>query len=103
MKSFRKLYTRLIALWILRMVREWFVMFFSLPANIFIHEVDTIATARFDAQTGADQEVQQILMELLNQVSKLVDLYKGISEEWSQKAIELEGIIKALELPRQCV
>ncbi|XP_011071890.1 26S protease regulatory subunit 6B homolog [Sesamum indicum] len=31
-------------------------------------------------------------------VSKLVDLYKGSSEEWSQKAIELEGIIKALEM-----
>ncbi|XP_011075634.1 26S protease regulatory subunit 6B homolog [Sesamum indicum] len=38
------------------------------PANIFIEEVDTIATARFDAQTGAGQEVQRILMELLNQM-----------------------------------
>ncbi|KAL2235604.1 UNVERIFIED_CONTAM: 26S proteasome regulatory subunit 6B, partial [Sesamum indicum] len=70
----------------------------NVPANIFIHEVDTIATARFDAQTGADQEVQWILMELLNHVSKLMDLYKRSSEEWSQKAIELEGIIKALEV-----
>lgn len=40
------------------------------PAIIFIDEVDAIATARFDAQTGADREVQRILMELLNQVSK---------------------------------
>lgn len=39
------------------------------PAIIFIDEVDAIATARFDAQTGADREVQRILMELLNQVS----------------------------------
>jgi 26S proteasome regulatory subunit T3 len=30
--------------------------------------VDAIATARFDAQTGADREVQRILMELLNQM-----------------------------------
>ncbi|KAL0302276.1 UNVERIFIED_CONTAM: 26S proteasome regulatory subunitB [Sesamum calycinum] len=36
-------------------------------------------------------------------VSKLVDLYKGSSEEWSHKAVELEGVIKALELPRECV
>ncbi len=27
------------------------------PAIIFIDEVDAIATARFDAQTGADREV----------------------------------------------
>ncbi|KAF2613112.1 hypothetical protein F2Q70_00007852 [Brassica cretica] len=37
-------------------------------AIIFIDEVDAIATARFDAQTGADREVQRILMELLNQM-----------------------------------
>jgi ATP-dependent 26S proteasome regulatory subunit len=41
------------------------------PAIIFIDEIDAIATAQFDAQTGADQEVQRILMELLNQVSHL--------------------------------
>lgn len=39
------------------------------PAIIFIDEIDAIATARFDAQTGADREVQRILMELLNQVN----------------------------------
>ena len=38
------------------------------PAIIFIDEVDSIATARFDAHTGADREVQRILMELLNQM-----------------------------------
>lgn len=38
------------------------------PAIIFVDEVDAIATTRFDAQTGADREVQRILMELLNQV-----------------------------------
>merc|ERR1712085_217230 len=31
-------------------------------------EVDAIATKRFDAQTGADREVQRILLELLNQM-----------------------------------
>jgi hypothetical protein len=38
------------------------------PAIIFIDEVDAIATKRFDAQTGADREVQRILLELLNQM-----------------------------------
>jgi len=38
------------------------------PAIIFIDEIDAIATKRFDAQTGADREVQRILMELLTQM-----------------------------------
>ena len=38
------------------------------PSVIFIDEVAAIATARFDAHTGADREVQRILMELLNQM-----------------------------------
>lgn len=33
----------------------------------------------------------------LSTVNKLVELYKESSEEWSQKAGELEGVIKALE------
>ena len=37
------------------------------PAIIFIDEIDAIARKRFDAQTGADREVQRILLELLNQ------------------------------------
>eukprot|EP01025_Chloroclados_australasicus_P036365 TRINITY_DN3707_c1_g1_i1.p1 TRINITY_DN3707_c1_g1~~TRINITY_DN3707_c1_g1_i1.p1 ORF type:complete len:404 (-),score=54.31 TRINITY_DN3707_c1_g1_i1:313-1524(-) len=52
-----------------RMVRDVFRMAKeNAPAIIFIDEVDAIATARFDAQTGADREVQRILMELLNQM-----------------------------------
>jgi hypothetical protein len=47
---------------VFRLVKE------NASAIIFIDEIDAIATARFDAQTGADQEVQHILMELLNQV-----------------------------------
>mmetsp|Transcript_30496 Transcript_30496/g.61451 ORF Transcript_30496/g.61451 Transcript_30496/m.61451 type:complete len:381 (+) Transcript_30496:47-1189(+) len=38
------------------------------PAIIFIDEIDAIATKRFDAQHGADREVQRILLELLNQM-----------------------------------
>lgn len=38
------------------------------PAIIFIDEIDAIATKRFDAQTGADREVQRILLELLTQM-----------------------------------
>ncbi len=44
----------------------WLVI--NAPAIIFIDEVDAIATKRFDAQTGADREVQRILLELLNQM-----------------------------------
>merc|ERR1711990_1266021 len=52
-----------------RMVRDVFRLAVeNSPAIIFIDEVDAIATKRFDAQTGADREVQRILMELLNQM-----------------------------------
>merc|ERR1712113_351944 len=52
-----------------RMVRDVFRLAKeNSPAIIFIDEVDAIATKRFDAQTGADREVQRILLELLNQM-----------------------------------
>jgi 26S proteasome regulatory subunit T3 len=52
-----------------RMVRDVFRLAKeNSPAIIFIDEVDAIATRRFDAQTGADREVQRILLELLNQM-----------------------------------
>lgn len=52
-----------------RMVRDVFRMAReNSPAIIFIDEIDAIATKRFDAQTGADREVQRILIELLNQM-----------------------------------
>jgi 26S proteasome regulatory subunit T3 len=56
---------------IFRLARE------NSPAIIFIDEIDAIATKRFDAQTGADQEVQRILLDLLNQwtVSTKVGTY----------------------------
>lgn len=38
------------------------------PSIIFIDEVDCIASKRFDAQTGADREVQRVLVELLTQM-----------------------------------
>merc|ERR1711881_748536 len=52
-----------------RMVRDVFRMAReNAPSIVFIDEIDAIATKRFDAQTGADREVQRILMELLNQM-----------------------------------
>ena len=58
-----------------RMVRDVFRLAKeNSPAIIFIDEIDAIATKRFDAQTGADREVQRILLELLNQV-KLITLH----------------------------
>mmetsp|Transcript_18330 Transcript_18330/g.31752 ORF Transcript_18330/g.31752 Transcript_18330/m.31752 type:complete len:411 (+) Transcript_18330:101-1333(+) len=52
-----------------RMVRDVFRLAReNEPSIIFIDEIDAIATKRFDAQTGADREVQRILMELLNQM-----------------------------------
>merc|ERR550537_1419996 len=47
---------------IFRLARE------NAPAIIFIDEIDAIGTKRFDSQTGADREVQRILLELLNQM-----------------------------------
>lgn len=33
-----------------------------------------------------------------SQVNKLVELHKESSEEWSRKAGDLEGVVKALEV-----
>ena len=38
------------------------------PAIIFIDEINAITTKHFDAQMGADREVQWIWLELLNQM-----------------------------------
>ncbi|KRX07274.1 P-loop containing nucleoside triphosphate hydrolase [Pseudocohnilembus persalinus] len=52
-----------------RMVRDVFRLAReNSPSIIFIDEVDAIATKRFDASTGADREVQRVLIELLNQM-----------------------------------
>ena len=52
-----------------RMVRDVFRMAKeNSPSIVFIDEVDAIATKRFDANTGADREVQRILIELLQQM-----------------------------------
>lgn len=47
---------------VFRMARE------NAPSIIFIDEIDAVGTKRFDAQTGADREVQRILIELLTQM-----------------------------------
>lgn len=52
-----------------RMVRDVFRLAReNAPSIIFIDEVDAIGTKRFDSQTGADREVQRILLELLTQM-----------------------------------
>merc|ERR1719433_664125 len=52
-----------------RMVRDVFRLAKeNAPAIVFIDEIDAIATKRFDAQTGADREVQRILLALLEQM-----------------------------------
>ncbi|OIR57516.1 MAG: 26S proteasome regulatory subunit T3, RPT3/PSMC4 [Amphiamblys sp. WSBS2006] len=52
-----------------RMVRDIFRLAREkAPSIVFIDEVDAIATKRFDAQTGADREIQRVLIELLNQM-----------------------------------
>lgn len=52
-----------------RMVRDVFRLAReNAPSIVFIDEIDAIATKRFDAQTGADREVQRVLIELLNQM-----------------------------------
>jgi len=48
-----------------RMVRDVFRLAReNSPCVVFIDEIDAIATKRFDAQTGADREVQRILLEV---------------------------------------
>jgi 26S proteasome regulatory subunit T3 len=52
-----------------RMVRDVFRLAKeNAPSIIFIDEVDAIATKRYDSNTGADREVQRILIELLTQM-----------------------------------
>merc|ERR1719155_91400 len=52
-----------------RMVRDVFRLAReNSPSIVFIDEVDAIATKRYDANTGADREVQRILIELLQQM-----------------------------------
>ncbi|KAA6383730.1 MAG: putative 26S proteasome regulatory subunit 6B [Streblomastix strix] len=52
-----------------RMVRDIFRMAReNAPSIIFVDEIDSIATRRFDAKHGSDREIQRILMELLNQM-----------------------------------
>ena len=47
-----------------RMVRDVFRMAKeNSPSIVFIDEVDAIATKRFDANTGADREVQRIMSQ----------------------------------------
>lgn len=68
-----------------RMVRDVFRLAKeNSPSIIFIDEIDAIATKRFDAQTGADREVQRILLELLNQMD-------GFDQSTNVKVMSLMG------------
>ncbi|EZG48824.1 26S proteasome regulatory subunit S10b-like AAA+ ATPase [Gregarina niphandrodes] len=60
------------------------------PSIVFIDEVDAIATKRFDAQTGADREVQRILLELLNQMD-------GFEKNTSVKVIMATNRVDTLD------
>ena len=52
-----------------RMVRDVFRLAReNAPSIVFIDEIDAVGTKRFDSGTGADREVQRILLELLNQM-----------------------------------
>lgn len=75
-----------------RMVRDVFRLAReNAPAIIFIDEIDAIATKRFDAQTGADREVQRILLELLNQMD-------GFDQGSNVKVISLVMLLLFIEL-----
>lgn len=64
-----------------KMVRDVFKMAReNAPSIIFIDEIDSIATKRYDAQTGADREVQRVLIELLTQMD-------GFDKETNVKVI----------------
>lgn len=62
------------------------------PAIIFIDEIDAIATKRFDAQTGADREVQRILLELLNQMD-------GFDQTSNVKVKDENGMMVVIKCP----
>ena len=52
-----------------RMVREVFRLAREhAPSIIFIDEIDSVATKRFDSKSGGDREVQRVLIELLTQL-----------------------------------
>ncbi|XAR59903.1 hypothetical protein NMG60_11015913 [Bertholletia excelsa] len=53
---------------------------------------EEISSSKATAATNEDQYSAEI-----STVTKLADLYKESSDEWSKKAGELEGVIKALE------
>ncbi|XP_073010170.1 nuclear-pore anchor isoform X2 [Typha latifolia] len=60
------------------------------------HRVSSLEKELLASKDSAAAAEQQLGAEL-STVSKLAELYKESSEEWSKKAGELEGVIKALE------
>merc|ERR1719182_928532 len=57
-----------------KLVRELFrVAQEHAPSIIFIHEIDAVATKRYDTTSGGEKEIQRTMLELLNQLDGFDD------------------------------
>ncbi|KAK3034319.1 hypothetical protein RJ639_032659, partial [Escallonia herrerae] len=69
--------------------------------DVHEHAVERIEEGGSDAPTERARRPRKgfghMIMDASVKVTKLVELYKESSEEWSKKAGELEGVVKALE------
>ena len=56
-----------------KLVRELFrVAEEHAPSIVFIDEIDAVGTKRYDSNSGGEREIQRTMLELLNQVQKLI-------------------------------
>lgn len=67
----------------------------NLPTDAL--RIDAIGTKRFDSQTGADREVQRILLELLNQMDAQLKFGKTPGAAWRFEALDDPFIEVAFE------
>ncbi|KAG0470649.1 hypothetical protein HPP92_017349 [Vanilla planifolia] len=65
--------------------------------NLWLDEELTTKANTLVELRRSQMDVEADLTGKIAEVNKLAELYKGSSEEWSKKAGELEGVIKALE------
>ncbi|KAG1888390.1 P-loop containing nucleoside triphosphate hydrolase protein [Suillus subluteus] len=68
-------------------------------AIIFIDEIDAIATKRFYTQTGADREVQYILLELLNQMDGQVIMATNRTDTFDAALLHPGQLDRKIDLP----
>ena len=55
------------------LVRELFLVAEEhAPSIVFIDEIDAVGTKRYDSNSGGEREIQRTMLELLNQVQKLI-------------------------------